>query len=104
MNERRRAPRYEAKNGGIVTLPVPVPVQVVDISATGVLLQATHPVEVGTRGLLRLNLDGVPLQVEVDVQRLAPSTTGRDPMYQIGARIVGMTAEQQRLIDAFTSH
>ena len=104
MIERRRAPRYEAKNGAIVTLPVPVAVQVVDISATGVLLQSTHPVEVGTRGFLRLNLDGVPLQVEVDVQRMSPSATGRDLIYQIGARLVGMTAEQRRLIDAFTSH
>ena len=104
INERRGAPRYAAKAGELVMLPFPVNVQVIDISVAGVLLQSTRPIEVGTRGSLRLNIEGTPFHAEVDVRRVSPSPTGKDLTYRIGAQFVGVSPEHRRIIESFTSH
>ena len=103
-NERRAAPRYAAKTGDVVMLPLPVNIQVMDISVAGVLLQSSRPIEVGTRGCLRLSIDGTPFAAEVDVRRVSPSPTGKDLRYRIGAQFVGISPENRRIIERFTSH
>jgi hypothetical protein len=101
--ERRRAPRYESRGGELVVLPVPVSVQVVDISVAGVLLQSSRPVRVGTRGSLRLNIGGAPFLVAVDVRRVSAGPAGKDLTYRIGAEFVSITAEHRQVIDRFTN-
>ena len=73
INERRGAPRYAAKAGELVMLPFPVNVQVIDISVAGVLLQSTRPIEVGTRGSLRLNIEGTPFHA---IEAMVSATLG----------------------------
>jgi len=102
--ERRGAPRYEARVAEFVMLPFPVNVQVIDISVAGVLLQSSRPIDVGTRGSLRLNIDGTPFQAEVDVRRVAPGPTGKDLTYRIGAQFVSISPEHRQIIERFTSH
>lgn len=104
INERRGAPRYAAKAGELVMLPFPVSVQVMDISVAGVLLQSSRPIEVGTRGSLRLNIGGTPFLVDVDVRRVSPSPTGKDLTYRIGAQFVGIGPEHRQVIERFTNH
>jgi c-di-GMP-binding flagellar brake protein YcgR len=104
INERRRAARYPTKAGEIVLLPFPVTVQVMDISAAGVLVQANRPIEVGTQGSLRLNIDGTVFQAEVNVRRVAPVASGKDLTYRIGAEFVRITPEHRQVIERFTNH
>jgi hypothetical protein len=104
MNERRGAPRFRTDGAQVVMLPFPVNVQVMDISVAGVLLQSSRPVEVGTRGLLRLNIDGTPFQAEVDVRRVTAGPTGKDLTYRIGAQFVAISPEHRQIIERFTSH
>lgn len=103
MNERRRAPRYASKGGELVLLPAPMSVQVVDISVAGVLLQASRPVRVGTRGSLRLNIGGAPFLVAVDVRRVSAGPAGNDLTYRIGAEFVSISPEHRQVIDRFTN-
>jgi hypothetical protein len=102
--ERRSAVRYPAKTGEVVMLPFPVSVQVMDISVGGVLLQTSRPIPVGTRGSLRLNIDGTPFQAEVDILRVTPGSRGQSLTYSVGAQFVAVSAEHQRVIERFTSH
>ena len=81
----------ESKGGELLVLPVPVSVQVVDISVAGVLLQSSRPVGVGTRGSLRLNIGGAPFLADVDVgasRRDPPETTSRIELAQSSCRSV----------------
>jgi len=103
INERRRAARYPTNAGEIVLLPFPVNVQVMDISVAGVLVQANRPIEVGTRGSLRLNIDGTVFQAEVSVRRVASTATGNDLTYRIGAEFVRIAPEHRQVIERFTS-
>ena len=86
----------------LAVLPVQMSVRVLDISLSGVLLQAAHPVERGARGSLRLNLDGVPFIADVEVQRISPAP---DPnsvdAYRIGARFISTSREHQHVIERF---
>jgi hypothetical protein len=99
MQERRRFPRRTVQNES-VTLPASLPVQVLDISVSGVLLRAERPVPHGASGSLRINLDGVPLTANVRVQRVTESA-GAAGAYGIGAMFLSLTPRQQQLIDRF---
>jgi hypothetical protein len=102
MEERRTIPRVSIDIGELAVLPVPMSVRVLDISVSGVLLQAAHPVEPGARGSLRLNLDGVPFSAEVEVQRVStgPEATDSEP-YRIGAKFVATGRAHQLVIERF---
>jgi c-di-GMP-binding flagellar brake protein YcgR len=100
--ERRKTERMPVEIGELVVLPVQMSVRVLDISLSGVLLQAAHPVERGARGSLRLHLDGMPFTADIEVQRIAPApdetSTGA---YRIGARFVNTSREHQQAIERF---
>ena len=66
--DRRRAPRSEIADTELSVLAFPVPVRLLDISLSGVLLESTHPVELGTRGTLRFNFGGEPFSADVKVR------------------------------------
>lgn len=99
MEERRRFPRHETP-GQLATVPASVNVQVVDISVAGVLLQSSEAVAAGTKGNLRLHLDGLPFRADVQVQRVAAAPAG-SAGYRLGATFVGLSAELRQLIERF---
>lgn len=101
--DRRRAPRAVIADTELSVLAFPVPVRLVDISLSGVLLESTHPVELGTRGTLRFNFAGVPFSADVEVQRLTDvsSRPSPRPRFAIGAAFVALSRQDQRVIERF---
>jgi hypothetical protein len=103
MEERRRSTRV-ALDGKLATLPSAINVQVLDISVAGVLLRATEPVALGTRGCLRLNMWGSAFAADVQVCRVSPMANGTaEGGFGIGAEFVDITAEHRQLIERFAS-
>ena len=98
MEERRKSPRRTVQ-GGIAILPTTTNVQLLDVSVAGVLLQSDQLVEVGAEGSLSLTLDGSPFKASVHVQRVA--ATGLEDGWHLGARFVGLSPDDRRLIARF---
>jgi hypothetical protein len=83
-------------------LAFPIPVRLVDISLGGVLLESSHPVELGTRGTLRFNFGGVPFSADVRVERLDQVRSDANAeRYSIGAAFVALSRQDQRVIERF---
>jgi hypothetical protein len=103
MEERRKAMRVPI-DGTLATLPTAMSVQVLDISAGGVLLQAKERVEPGTRARLRLNMYGSPFAADVEVKRVSHlADAPRDAAFGLGAEFIGITPEHRQLIERFSS-
>jgi hypothetical protein len=102
VSDRRRVPRAAIADTELSVLAFPIPVRLLDISLAGVLLEASHPVELGTRGTLRFNFGGVPFSADVRVERLdrSRSDVGSDK-YSIGAAFVALSRQDQRVIERF---
>src|SRR5207237_8721527 len=98
MEERRHAPRYPMDSTNLATVPSGVTVQVLDISASGVLLQSSRLFKVGTRGCLRLTVSGAPFSADVEVRR---SMAAGDAGYRLGAMFVGISPEDRHIIERF---
>ena len=99
MEERRQFPRHDT-TGQLATVPASVNVQVLDISVAGVLLHSSEEVAAGTRGHLRLHLDGSPFRADVQVQRVAAAPVGTAG-YRLGATFVGLSPDVRQLIERF---
>lgn len=100
--DRRRSPRTVIADTELTVLAFPVPVRLVDISLSGVLLESTHPVELGTRGTLRFNFGGAPFSAAVEVERLTSLSPPPAPArFAIGATFVALTQQDQRVIERF---
>ena len=98
----RRIPRAVIADTELSVLAFPIAVRLLDISLSGVLLESTHPVELGTKGTLRFNFGGVPFSADVKVERLSSARTpaGSDS-YSIGATFVALSRQDQRVIERF---
>jgi hypothetical protein len=100
--DRRRMPRVPVGPAMELSLPVPLTVRVVDISAGGVLLSSPQKMSIGQRARLQLTLGGEPLSVEVEVRRVAD---GREAMgrnrYRLGAAFVAPDEYARRSVDHF---
>jgi hypothetical protein len=100
--DRRRAARNLITDTELSVLAFPVAVRLVDISLSGVLLESTHPVELGTRGTLRFNFGGAPFSADVEVQRLTDlAPLPARPRFAIGAAFVALSQQDQRVIERF---
>ena len=100
--DRRRVPRSVIADTELSVLAFPVPVRLLDISLGGVLLEASHPVELGTRGTLRFNFGGVPFSADVRVERLDRSRSEAGiERFAIGAAFVALSRQDQRVIERF---
>ena len=99
MEERRQFPRHDT-TGQLATVPASLNVQVLDISVAGVLLHSSEEVAAGTRGHLRLHLDGSPFRADVQVQRVAAAPVGTAG-YRLGATFVGLSPDVRQLIERF---
>jgi len=100
--DRRRSPRIEVADTELSVLAFPVPVRLLDISLSGVLLESTQPVELGTRGTLRFNFAGAPFSADVKVERLTPQASAPGgARFSIGATFVALSRADQRVIERF---
>ena len=100
MEERRRFPRHDT-TGQLATVPASVNVRVLDISVAGVLLHSSEAVVAGSKGNLRLQLDGSAFRADVQVQRVAEEPAGASGGYRLGATFVGLSPELRHLIERF---
>ncbi|MDP2321524.1 MAG: PilZ domain-containing protein [Acidobacteriota bacterium] len=100
--ERRRAARAVIADTELTVLAFPAPVRLIDISLSGVLLESTHAVDLGTRGTLRFNFGGVPFSADVLVERLTPlAPAAGTSRFTIGATFVALSRQDQRVIERF---
>ncbi|HYE88924.1 MAG TPA: PilZ domain-containing protein [Vicinamibacterales bacterium] len=101
-SDRRRVPRPLIADTELSVLAFPIPVRLLDISLGGVLLETSHPVDLGANGTLRFNFGGVPFSADVKVERVdrSASDTGAD-RYSIGAAFVALSLQDQRVIERF---
>lgn len=100
--DRRRVPRAAIADTELSVLAFPIPVRLLDISLGGVLLESTHPVELGTRGTLRFNFGGVPFSADVRVERIDRSAASNgSEKFAIGAAFVALSRNDQRVIERF---
>jgi hypothetical protein len=101
-SDRRRVPRAVIADTELSVLAFPVPVRLLDISLSGVLLESTHPVELGSRGTLRFNFGGVPFSADVRVERQdAQRNSSGAERFTIGASFVALSRQDQRVIERF---
>ena len=77
-------------------------VRVLDLSATGVLLQAQDAVTVRSKALLRLSVGGSPFAAEVEVMRVGPASFPGEG-YRIAAQFLAITPNHRQLIERFIS-
>ena len=100
--DRRRSTRSVIADTELSVLAFPVPVRLLDISLGGVLLESNHPVELGTRGMVRFNFGGVPFSADVKVERVDHKRNGTgEGTYSIGAAFVALNRQDQRVIERF---
>jgi hypothetical protein len=101
MEERRRSARKTVEGHSMAVHSVES-VRVLDLSATGVLLQAQDAVGVRSKALLRLSVGGSPFAAEIEVMRIAPAPQPGDG-YRIAAQFLAITPNHRQLIERFIS-
>ena len=72
------------------TLTWELPVRVIDVSASGCLIETWRPIEVGTTGTLQLRLTGEECWDEVEVAR-CHQVQGVPALYHVGVRLLSRT-------------
>ena len=77
-------------------------VRILDMSATGVLLQAREAVGVRSKALLRLSVAGSPFAAEIEVMRVGPASQPSEG-YRIAAQFLTITPKHRQLIERFIS-
>jgi c-di-GMP-binding flagellar brake protein YcgR len=103
FTERRRSPRIPVAGGAQFVRTATVPVQLIDISLAGVLMLSPDSVSPGESGRLWTRLEGNPIEVEVEVQRVVPPAQGSGG-FRIGARFVSVDEATRREMKQFLRH
>jgi hypothetical protein len=99
--ERRRTPRVEPAQESQLALDVSIPVQVIDISLSGVLLASKTELAVGERADLRAAVGARSVNVEIEIRRVFvdvnPPRGG--VRFKAGAVFAPMSAEQRVMLE-----
>jgi hypothetical protein len=100
--ERRRTPRVAMGPGVGLGVAMPMTVQLMDISASGVLISSPHKMTPGQRARLQLTLGGEAVSVEVEVRRVFDGleSLGRS-RYRLGASFVAPDERARRSVEHF---
>ena len=103
FNERRRFPRTTVDAGHELRMPLQMTVQLLDISATGVLVAAPQPLEPGAVAEIQTRLGADPVLMQVEVKRVAPDAAPGKPAgrYRLGSRLVSVDDAGKRSIQKF---
>src|SRR5688500_1191936 len=99
--DRRRVPRAVIADTELSVLAFPIPVRLLDISLGGVLLDASHPVELAARGTLRFSVGGVAFSADVRVERMERQGQRDAERFTIGASFVALSRQDQQVIERF---
>ncbi len=100
MKEPRRFPRRNTEGGEFISIPTSLSVKILDVSVSGALVESPNRVDPDSRGRLRLNLDGTPITIEVQILRVAEGF-GTGSGYRLGTRFLALDLAQQQLIESF---
>lgn len=101
MEERRRSSRIIV-DGQTMAVHSAESVRVLDLSASGVLLQLRDAVDVPSKAMLRLSVAGSPLAAEIEVTRVAQAPTASDG-FRLAAQFLEITPKHRQLIERFIS-
>src|SRR4029079_6599958 len=98
--ERRRTPRVEPTGERTLSLEVELPVEVVDISLTGLQLASKVELAVGDTADLRATVGSKSVLVTIEIRRVALDSKTRGGIrYRAGAVFTGMTEEQRLMLE-----
>ncbi len=98
--ERRRLARVHVADAAGLSLTVSLPVQVVDISKTGVMLASKCELSVGDRAELLATVGSRSIRVVIEVRHVSIDTQPRRGIhYRAGAAFAPMSAEQRLLLE-----
>lgn len=102
--DRRRNVRRVIVDTELSVLAFPIPVRLIDISLSGVMLEATQAVALGTQGTIRFNFAGDPFSADVKVERLNElAASSHGPRFSIGATFVTLRRLDQQVIERFAN-
>jgi hypothetical protein len=103
FQERRRFPRTTVAAGHELRVPIQMTVQLLDISATGVLVAAPQPLEPGAIAEIQTRLGADPVLMQVEVKRVAPDGAPGKPTgrYRLGSRLVRIDDAGRHSIEKF---
>jgi len=77
-------------------------VRILDMSASGVLLQTQGVEDIRSKALLRLSVGGSPFAAEIEVMRVGPAPQPSDG-YRIAAQFLAITPKHRQLVERFIS-
>ena len=77
-------------------------VRILDLSASGVLLQSRNSVGGDSKAMLRLSVAGSPFAAEIAVTRVAEAPQSADG-FRIAAQFLEITPKHRQLIERFIS-
>jgi len=98
--DRRRYPRWRARDGVECQLQTRTRVRLIDISADGALLGSELPLPAGTQARLRSAIGTAPFSPAVEIRRVAPR--GADPTpIALGAIFLSMDDRSRRSLELF---
>jgi c-di-GMP-binding flagellar brake protein YcgR len=98
MNDRRRSPRVMLPEDEECSLQLRTRVRLLDISATGALVEADVPLPVGAKGQLRFALAGASYAPTVQIRRRAGAAS-KD--LNLGAVFTSMDDTSRRRLEEF---
>ena len=98
MSDRRRSPRVMLPEDEECSLQLRTRVRLVDISASGALVEADVPLPIGARGQLRFALAGASYSPTVQIRRRAGSPA-RD--LNLGTVFTSMDEASRRRLEEF---
>jgi hypothetical protein len=100
VNERRRAPRVVPAPDSRLSISVPLPVRVMDISRSGVLLESKTELAVGDHAELRATIGSQSLSVVVEIRHVSTDAKARNGLrFRAGAVFVTLRAEERLMLE-----
>jgi hypothetical protein len=84
------------------TLTRELPVRIIDMSASGCLIETWRSMEVGTIGMLQLRIGGEDCRDEVEIAR-CHAVKGQRALYHIGVRFLWTTPREGSIRHAVAS-
>jgi hypothetical protein len=99
--ERRRTLRAAPPDGRELTLDISLPVEMLDISLSGVQLASRAPLKVGERAELRASIGSRAISLMIEVRRVAPAQqpSRGGARYRVGATFDPMSVEQRLALE-----
>jgi hypothetical protein len=100
VNERRRAQRVVPAPDSRLSINVPLPVRVLDISRAGVLLGSNIELAIGDHAELRATVGSQSLSAVVEIRHVSTDAMARNGFrFRAGAVFVMLGAEERLMLE-----